>query len=147
MSLKEKLLEDIKNAMKEKNTVKKDTVRMVRAAILQIEKDSKITLDDHGVLDVLAKELKKRKDSLPEFEKSGRVDLIDTLKSEIDVLIVYLPQQLTEAEVEDIVKSAIAEVGATSARDIGKVMQAVLPKVKARADGKMVSQAVKKFLE
>lgn len=145
MSLKERLLEDLKNAMKDKDVVRKNTVQMTRAAVLQIEKDNRITLDDDGILDVIAKEVKKRRDVLPEYEKSGREDLIEELKAEIDVLLQYLPPQLTEEELELIVKQAIADVNATSMRDIGKIMQEVLPKVKGRADGKMINSIVKKI--
>jgi uncharacterized protein len=146
MSLKERLLEDMKVAMRDKDTIRKNTIQMARAAVLQVEKDNRITLDDDGILDVLSKEVKKRKDSLPEYEKSGRQDLIDSLKTEIEVLLQYLPQQLTEAELEPIVKQAIEETGAASAKDMGKVMQAVMPKVKGRADGKMINQIAKRIL-
>jgi uncharacterized protein YqeY len=146
MSLKDKLMEDLKAAMKEKDITRKNAIQMVRSAVLQVEKDNKVTLDDDGILEVIAKEVKKRKDSLTEYEKSGRQDLIDALKTEIDVLMKYLPEQLTEDEIEAIVKETINETGASSAGDIGKVMKAVLPKVKGRADGKLVNQIVRKYL-
>jgi len=146
MSLKERLLEDLKNAMKDKNVIKKNTVQMARAAILQVEKDNKITLDDDGILDIIAKEVKKRRDVLPEYEKSGRQDLTDDLKAEIDVLLQYLPEQLTEEELEVIVRQAILDTGAASVKDMGKVMQAVLPQVKGRADGKMINGIVKRII-
>ena len=92
-------MNDLKQAMKDKDTVRKNTVQLIRSGVLQIEKDKQITLDDEGVLDVIAKELKKRRDSMPDFEKSGRQDLIDQLKQEIEVLLGYLPKQLTEDEV------------------------------------------------
>jgi len=147
MSLKERLLNDLKVAMRDKDDVKKNAVQMVRSAILQIEKDKKITLDDDGIIEVVAKEVKQRKEALPEYEKSGRQDLIENLKAEIDILMQYLPQQLTEEEIEALVKEAIAETGANSAKDIGLVMKAVLPKVKGRADGKTVNQVAKRLLE
>ncbi len=146
MSLKEQLLEDMKNAMKDKDTVSKNTIQMARAAVLQVEKDNRTTLDDDGVIDVIAKEVKKRRDVLPEYEKSGRQDLVDSLKAEINVLMKYLPEQLTEEELEVIVRQAVEETGAASARDMGKVMQAVMPKVKGRADGKMINAIVKRIL-
>ena len=146
MSLKDKLSEDLKQAMKDKDTIRKNTVQLVRASILQTEKDNKITLDDEGVLDVIAKELKKRKDVLPEYEKSGRQDLIDGLNAEIKVLLAYLPEQLTPEQLTEIVKDAIASVGAVSMKDIGKVMAAVMPKVKGRADGKQINQCAKEIL-
>lgn len=146
MSLKDQLLEDLKNAMKDKDTIKKNTIQMARAAVLQIEKDNRITLDDDGILEVIGKEVKKRRDVLPEYEKSGRLDLTDSLKAEIDVLLRYLPQQLTEEELEVIVRQAVQETGASSAKDMGKIMQAVMPKVKGKADGKMINMIVKKLL-
>lgn len=147
MSLKEKLLEDMKTAMKEKDTIRKDAVTMVRSAILQTEKDNKITLDDQEIIEVIAKEVKKRKDSLPEYEKSNREDLISKLKTEIDILMKYLPEQMSEQEVEEIVQQAISDTGASSVKDMGKVMSAVIAKVKSRADGKLINQIVKKYLQ
>lgn len=146
MILKEKLLEDMKNAMRNKDIVRKNTVQMIRASILQVEKDNKVVLDDEGVIEVVARELKKRKDSLPEYEKSGREDLIDDLKREIDVLLEYMPKQLSREELYDIVANDIKACGAVSMRDIGKVMQLVLPKVKGLADGKVVNEIVKEIL-
>lgn len=146
MSLKDKLLEDMKTAMKEKATIRKNTVQMVRSAVLQVEKDNHVTLDDDGIIEVIAKEVKKRKDSLAVYEQSGRQDLIDDLNSEIDVLLAYLPTQLTEAEVEQIVSKAITDTNATSAKDMGKIMQVVMPQIKGRSDGKVVNQIVKKLL-
>jgi uncharacterized protein YqeY len=146
MSLKERLLEDFKTAMRERDIVSKNVIQMVRSAVLQIEKDSKTTLDDDGIIEVIAKELKKRRDSLPDYEKSGRQDLINDLKAEIEILLRYLPQQLTEEELEAIIKQAIEETGASSAKDMGKVMQVVMPQVKGRADGRMVSQIAKRLI-
>jgi len=146
MSLKERLLEDMKAAMRDKDSIRKNTIQMARAAVLQVEKDNKVTLDDDGIIEILAKEVKKRRDSMPDYEKSGRQDLIDDLKVEIDVLLQYLPQQLTEVELEAIVKDVIQDTGASSAKDIGRVMQSVLPKVVGRADGKVINQIVKKYL-
>ncbi len=146
MTLKERLLDDMKAAMKDKDLNKKNAVQMVRSAVLQVEKDTKVTLEDDGIIDIIAKEVKKRRDSLSEYESAGRQDIIDSLKAEIDVLLQYLPEQLSEAELEEIVKQAVTETGAASVRDIGKVMQAVMPKVKGRADGKAINQIVKKLL-
>ena len=114
MSLKEQLLQDMKEAMKEKDTIRKNTVQLVRSGILQIEKDKQIELDDEGILDVIAKELKKRRDSIPDFEKSGRTDLLEGLNKEIEVLLGYLPKQLTEDEIKSIVEEAVAESGAST---------------------------------
>ncbi len=147
MSLKEKLMEDLKAAMKDKDIIRKNTVQMVRSAVLQFEKDNLTELDDEGVLDVIARELKKRRDVLPEYEKSGRDDLIADIKKEIETLLAYLPKQLTTEELEEIVTAAIAEVGATSMKDMGKIMAAVMPKTKGRADGKMINAIVKEKLQ
>jgi len=146
MSLKNRLLEDMKTAMRERDTIRKNTVQMVRSAVLQVEKDNHVTLDDDGIIEVVAKEVKMRKESLSSYENSGRQDLIDDLNSEISVLLAYLPTQLTEAEVEEIVSKAITDTKATSARDMGKIMQAVMPQIKGRSDGKVVNQIVKKLL-
>jgi len=147
MSLKETLMNDLKQAMKDKDTVRKNTVQLIRSGVLQIEKDKQITLDDEGVLDVIAKELKKRRDSMPDFEKSGREDLIAQLKQEIDVLLGYLPKQLTEDEVKAIVDRVVGELQATSMKDMGKVMAALAAETKGRADNKVISQYVKEKLK
>lgn len=147
MSLKEQLLQDMKEAMKEKDTIRKNTVQLVRSGILQIEKDKQIELDDEGILDVIAKELKKRRDSIPDFEKSGRTDLLEGLNKEIEVLLGYLPRQLTEDEIKSIVEGAVAESGASTMKDMGKVMAIISPKVKGRADNKIVSGFVKQMLQ
>ena len=140
-------MNDLKQAMKDKDTVRKNTVQLIRSGVLQIEKDKQITLDDEGVLDVIAKELKKRRDSMPDFEKSGRQDLIDQLKQEIEVLLGYLPKQLTEDEVKAIVDRVVDELQATSMKDMGKVMAALAAETKGRADNKVISQYVKEKLK
>lgn len=144
--LKEKLLEDLKNSMKEKNIVRKNVIQMVRAAILQVEKDNHVELDDNQIIDIIAKESKKRKDSLGDYEKSGREDLINEIKEEIAILAEYLPKQLSVEEVETIVKEVISEVGATSMKDMGKVMKAAKEKIGAASDGKTINEAVKKLI-
>ena len=146
MSIKEQLKQDLVEAMKAKDTIRKNTVQMARAGILQVEKDQRIELDDNGVIEVLAREVKKRKDVLPDYEKSGRTDLVADLNREIEVLMAYLPEQMSEAEVEEIVKAAIAETGASGMKEMGKVMAAVMPTTKGRADGKLVNTLVKKLL-
>lgn len=146
MSLKDLLIQDFKIAMKNGDTVSKTAIQMARSAVLQVEKDTKVTLDDEGIVEIIAKEVKKRVDTLPDFEKSGRQVLIDNLKAEIEVFKKYLPQQLSEDEVEAIVKKAISSSGVTSAKDIGKVMQAVRLETRGKADGKLISQIIKKLL-
>ena len=144
--LKEKLLEDLKNCMKDKNVVRKNVIQMVRAAILQVEKDKQITLDDNQIIDIIAKESKKRKDSLVEYEKSAREDLINEIKEEIEILAEYLPKQLSIEEVEVIVKEVIKEENATSMKDMGKVMKAAKEKIGAASDGRTINEVVKKLL-
>ena len=145
--LKEKLLEDLKSAMKEKNTNKKNAVQMVRTAILQIEKDKGIEVTDEQIIDIIAKEVKKRKDSLADFEKANRQDLIDQINEEIELLEGYLPKQLTDEELEEIVSKIVTEVGATNIKDMGKVMKEAKAQIGARADGKRINEMVKKILD
>lgn len=146
MSLKEKLQEDLKSSMKNKDTIRKSVITLVRAAIKQIEVDQRVELDDVAVMDIISKQLKQRNDSLEEFEKAGREDLIEETKSEIQVLKEYLPQQLSEEELEKIVIETIAEVGATSMKDMGKIMAIIKPKTAGRADGRKINELVKKNL-
>ena len=147
MSLKDKLLLDLKDAMKNKDNVRKNTIQLVRSGVLQIEKDNKIELDDEGILDVISKELKKRRDSMPDFIKSGRQDLIDNLNDEIKILLEYLPKQLTEDEIKNLVDEALKQTRASSIKDMGKVMANLAPKVKGRADNKVVSGFIKQMLK
>lgn len=146
MSLKERLLQDMKASLKEKDTLRKDIIQIVRAGVLQVEKDNKIELDDSGVIDVISREMKKRYDVLPDYEKSGREDSISEINRQIEILKSYLPEQLSEDEVDRIVKETITETGSSSMKDMGKVMKEVSPKVKGRADSKLVSELVKKNL-
>ena len=144
--LKEKLLEDLKNSMKDKNIVRKNVVQMVRAAILQVEKDKQISLEDNQIIEIIAKESKKRKDSLADYEKSGREDLINEIKEEIEILAEYLPKQLSVEEVEAIVKDVIVAENATSMKDMGKVMKPAKEKIGAASDGRTINEVVKKLL-
>jgi len=136
----------MKTAMKEKDTIRKNVITMVRAAILQQEKDKRIELDDEDIIEVIAKAAKQRKDSIPDFEKGNRPDLVKNLEREIEILMSYLPEQLDENELDEIVAQTIFEVGAQSVKDIGKVMKELMPKVKGRAGGKIVNQLVRKHL-
>ena len=144
MSLKERLLDDLKTAMREKDIRKKEVLQICRAAVLQVEVDQRIELDDTGVVDILSKEYKKRQETLKEL--GDRSDIIEKYEAEMAIIEQYLPKQLSEAEMLEIVKATIAEVGALSARDMGKVMQAIQPKIKGRADGKMVNMLVRQQL-
>ncbi|OWR29651.1 aspartyl-tRNA amidotransferase [Saccharibacillus sp. O23] len=147
MNLSERLNEDMKQAMRSKDKFKLSTIRMIRATIKNQEIDLKRTLDDAEVLDILSREIKQRKDALQEFEKAGRDDLAETVKAEIEIVAEYLPTQLNEEEVKAIVQETIQETGASSKADMGKVMAALMPKVKGRADGKLVNQTVQQYLQ
>lgn len=144
--MKEQLLQDLKEAMKNKDTLMKDTITMLRAAILQVEKDNLKTLNDDEICGIVAKEVKKRKESVTEYENAGRQDIADNLKREIEILSKYLPEQLSQEEIAKMVEEAIAESGATSPRDMGKVMGILKPKTQGKADGKVVSDIVKEKL-
>ena len=146
MSMKEKLAGDMKTAMKVKDITRKRTIQMVRAAILQKEKDNRIVLDDSAIIEVIAKEVKMRKDVLPDYKKSGRDDLIADLEQEIAVLMDYLPPQLSQEELTEIVKEGINETNASSMKDMGKILAYVMPKISGRADGKAVNAIVKNLL-
>lgn len=148
MSLKEKLANDMKEAMKarEAGKARLSVIRLVRGAIRQIEIDQKVELDDEGVLAVISKEVKQRRDSIEEFKKGGREDLVAQNEADIAILMEYLPAQLSEAEVKALVEEAVAAVGATGPKDMGKVMKELMPKVKGKADGKLVNQLVKEAI-
>lgn len=144
--LKEKLLQDLKEAMKEKDELRKNVVQMIRAAILQVEKDKQIELDDEKIIEIIAKELKKRKDSLPDYEKSGREDLIKQVKEEIEIISKYLPEQLSKEEITKIVKEIIEKTNATTIKDMGIVMKEAKAQIGAKADGKAINDVVRELL-
>jgi len=144
--LKEKLLEDLKKAMKEKNVNRKNVVQMVRAAILQIEKDQNIELDDNKIMEIIAKEAKKREDALEEYKKAKRQDLIEQIEEEINVLEEYLPKKMPKEELEIKLKEIVKRVGATSMKDMGKVMKIAKEEIGLSADGKTINEIVKKIL-
>ena len=146
MALKDQLQADLKTAMKEKDKVRKSTVTLIRAAILQVEKDQKVELADEQILEIIAKQLKQRRDGLAEFEKAKRDDLIQQAHEEIEIITSYLPTQLTIDEIKVIVNETIQETGAVDAKDMGKIMSALMPKTKGRADGKLVNQVVRELL-
>ncbi len=143
MALRDKLNDDIKVAMKAREAEKLGALRLLSAAVKQREVDERITLDDAGVVAVIEKMLKQRKDSISQFEKAARQDLADKEKYEIGILEAYLPQQLSAGEIDAIVAEAIASSGAKSAADMGKVMALVKPKLAGRADMGKVSGLVK----
>lgn len=146
MSLKEKLLSDMKEAMKEKDVLRKNTIQSIRGAILQKEKDTLQEVSEEQILDIIVQEIKKRKDALTDFEKGNRPDLVADANAEVTVLQGYLPKQLSDEELASLIHQVIEEVGATSMKDMGKVMAAIKSKVSGRADNQKVSSIVKQCL-
>lgn len=149
MTLKERLNADFKEAMKNKQTVRKETISFVRAAIKQYEVDNREEIDDAGVASILAKQVKMRKDALADFESAGRADLMESYNAEIEVLMDYMPKQLTPEEIMDIVvetAEAMAIERGGGKASMGKLMGAVMPKVKGIADGGDVKKAVEQYL-
>ncbi|KEP27047.1 MULTISPECIES: GatB/YqeY domain-containing protein [Bacillus] len=147
MSLLEQLNSDMKLMMKNREKDKLVVIRMVKASLqneaIKLKKDS-LTGDEE--LTVLSREIKQRKDSLHEFSKANRLDLVDKVQKEIDILDVYLPEQLSEEELKSVVQQTIAETGASSKADMGKVMSAIMPKVKGKADGAVINRLVSEQL-
>ena len=149
MSLKETLNNDFKEAMKAKDKIRKDTINFVRAAIKQTEVDTREEVDDQGIAAILAKQVKMRKDALADFEAAGRQDMLDQYQAEIDVLMEYMPQQLTDEEIMNIVKETAGQLGieeGSGKASMGKLMGPIMGKVKGLADGNDVKNAVMKFL-
>ena len=147
MTLKEQLMADFKEAMKAKDEVRKNTISFARAAIKQYEVDNRQELDDEGIIAILSKQVKMRKDALSDFEKAGRTDLADDYKAEIEILTNYLPEQMDESKIKEVVQAAADEMGMEKDRkNMGKLMGAVMKKVKGLADGNDVRKAVEEFL-
>lgn len=140
-------MSDFKDAMKAKDEVRKNTISFARAAVKQYEIDNRKELDDEGIIAILAKQVKMRKDALSDFEKAGRMDLADAYKQEIEVLQKYLPAQLSADEIRDIVKTTAADLGIEGGKqNMGKLMGAVMGKVKGVADGNDVRKVIEEFL-
>lgn len=142
MSLIESLQDDVKTAMRDGDTLKRDTLRMALASAQNQAKDKRAPLTDQEAMDVLTREVKKRRESIAAYTDAGRDDLAAQEQAEIDVLSPYLPEQLSDEELRSLVVKAVADSGATSARDMGKVMSLLMPSVKGKADGKVVSGLV-----
>jgi uncharacterized protein YqeY len=148
MGLKEQIPEDLKNALRNKNTLELSVLRMLQAALKNKEIDNKKEeLTDEGVISVVGAEIKKRRDAVREFEKVNRPDAAEQEKAEIEILMRYMPQQMSEDEIRAAVKNAIEEAQAQSMKDIGKVMKVLMPMVKGKADGAAVNKIVKEELE
>jgi len=146
MSLKARINDDMKAAMRARETDRLGTIRLLLAAIKQREVDDRVELDDAAITAVVDKMIKQRKDSITQFEQAGRDDLVAKEKAEVDVLVAYMPAQLSDAEVAAEVQKAVAEIGATGPQDMGKVMGVVKPRLAGRADMTAVSALVKAAL-
>jgi uncharacterized protein YqeY len=147
VTLKERLNQDMKDSLKAHDAARLSAIRMIISAVKNKEIDSRKDMDDEGVLSVLSTSAKQRRESIEQYEKAGRQDLVDKEKAELEVIMSYMPQQMGRAEIEALVKDAVAESGAKGAADMGKVMKVLMPKVKGRADGKLVNEVVKAALE
>lgn len=147
MTLKEQLMADFKEAMKAHDEVAKNTINLARAAIKQYEVDNREELDEAGILAILSKQVKMRKDALADFEKAGRTDLIDGYNAEIEVLNKYLPEMLSKEKILEIVKETASSLGISGGKqNMGKLMGPVMAKVKGVADGNTVKEVVSEFL-
>lgn len=146
MSIKAKLTEDMKTAMKAKDAARLSTIRMLISAIKNKEIDQRRELSEEEAAAVISTAVKQRRDSIEQFKTGGRQDLVDKEEAEVAILLSYLPQQITEDEIREIVKSAIAETSATSGKEMGKVMKVIMPKTKGKADGALVNKVVKELL-
>ena len=144
--MKEKLMEDLKTAMKNKDIVKKNTIQMIRAAILQTEKDKQIELDDNNILEIINKQVKQKNDALEQFKKADRQDLVKQTELEINILKEYLPQQLSKEEVEQIVIDLSRTLGISDMKGMGTLIKSAKAKIGAGSDGKTISEVVKKVL-
>lgn len=146
MTLKDRLTDDLKEAMKNKEQVRKSVVTLIRAGIKQCEVDNRQELTDEDIISLISKQLKQRKDALSDFEKANRTDLIEQTNQEIAILENYLPEQLDDVELKEIITKVVEEVGATSMKDMGKVMAKTISLVQGRADGKRINAMVKQIL-
>lgn len=146
MTLKDRLTNDLKEAMKNKEQVRKSVVTLIRAGIKQCEVDTRQELTDEDIISLISKQLKQRKDALSDFEKANRIDLIEQTNQEIAILENYLPEQLDDVELKEIITKVVEEVGATSMKDMGKVMAKTISLVQGRADGKRINAMVKQIL-
>ena len=146
MTLRDKLMDDLKQSMKNKEQIRKSVVILIRSAIKQKEVDERVEVSEEDVLAIISKQMKQRKDALEEFKKAQREDLILQTEQEIEILTQYLPKQLTDDELESIIQEIINQIGASTMKDMGKIMGLATPKVQGRADGRRINEIAKKFL-
>ena len=146
MSLKEQLKEDLKTAMRDKEVVKRDSIRAINTMIKQIEVDERKELNDEDVIKLIQKGIKQREESISQYKAASRDDLVALEQAQVDIFMLYLPAQVSEEELEAGMKEIISQVGATSMKDIGKVMGTATKKFAGVADGKRINEMVKKLL-
>ena len=146
MSIKDKLMADLKDAMKSHNKLRKDVITLIRSAIKQREVDERIELTDEDILTIISKQLKEKKSSIEDFKKGNREDLVKQTEEEMKILLEYLPKQLSQEDLKEIVKDAIDKENISSMKDIGKLMKAVMPQVKGKADGNAVNKIARELL-
>ncbi|HIE09408.1 MAG TPA: GatB/YqeY domain-containing protein [Armatimonadetes bacterium] len=147
MGLKERLLEELKEAMRAKDDLKVSVIRMLRAAVVNAEKEKRRELSEDEVLEVISREVKRRVEAAEEYERAGRADLAEKERKEAEILRSYLPEQMSEEEIKELARRVIEEVGAVGRKDMGKVMGSIMPRVRGRAEGRVVSEIVRRLLE
>ena len=147
MTLNDRLSEDLKKSLKGGNSIKSSVIRLLKSAVKYREIEKKAPLTDDEIIEVIMSGIKQRRDSIEQFSKGGRSDLVEKESTEIGILQAYLPQPITDEELVDEVKAVMKEVGATSAKDMGKVMKALMPRLKGRAEGTKVSSIVKELMD
>ena len=146
MTLQEKLVQDLKDSMRSGDTARRDVLRFLRSAIHNQEIASQTDLDDEGVIAVLSKQAIQRRDSIEIYKEAERLDLVENEEAQLAIIVEYLPTQLTDAEISDLVHAAVEATGATGPKDMGKVMGRLMPDVKGKADGRAVSRIVQELL-
>lgn len=146
MSLKQQLKDDLKTAMREKDILKRDGVRAINTMIKQIEVDQRVELDDSEIIKLIQKGIKQREESIAQYKSAARDDLVEKEQAQIDIFTTYLPKQLSDDELEAIIQEIIKDVGATSMKDMGKIMNPAKEKIGGGADGKRINEMVKKLL-
>jgi len=146
MSLKEQLKSDLKEAMRSKDILKRDTIRAINTMIKQIEVDQRVELNDEDIIKLIQKGIKQREEAISQFKEASRDDLVKNEQDQIGIFELYLPKQLTDRELETIIQTIITEVGATTMKDMGKIMNPAKEKIGGSADGKRINQMVKKLL-
>lgn len=147
MPIKEQLTQDMKAAMRTGETEKRDTLRMLLAAIKQVEIDERVTLDDAGVMEVLTKQAKQRRESITDYEQAGRGEMAAAEKSELTIIESYLPQMMDRDEIQALAAKIVAQLGVTDAKGMGQVMGRLMPQVKGKADGRLVNEVVRDLLQ